>query len=136
MTTQKDIAEKLGVSVALVSRALSGKAEAIGVAAATVRRIHAEAERRGYIPNASARLLRGGPSRTLGVIVFDFADPFFGPFIEELHRLAHTTGHSLVLIGVEHRRVEIKCGHPRRVGRGEVHRIKSAAAEALEYGAA
>ena len=27
MTTQKDIAEKLGVSVALVSRALSGKAE-------------------------------------------------------------------------------------------------------------
>jgi LacI family transcriptional regulator len=106
MTTQKDIAEKLGVSVALVSRALSGKAEAIGVAAATVRRIHAEAERRGYIPNASARLLRGGPSRTLGVIVFDFADPFFGPFIEELHRLAHTTGHSLVLIGVEHRRVE------------------------------
>ena len=112
MTTQKDIAEKLGVSVALVSRALSGKAEAIGVAAATVRRIHAEAERRGYIPNASARLLRGGPSRTLGVVVFDFADPFFGPFIDELHRLAHAAGHSLVLIGVEHRCVEPRALQP------------------------
>jgi len=106
MTTQKDIAEKLGVSVALVSRALSGKAEAIGVSAATVRRIRAEAERRGYIPNASARLLRGAPSRTLGVVVYDFADPFFGPFIDELRRLAHAAGHSLVLVGIEDRRVE------------------------------
>jgi LacI family transcriptional regulator len=106
MTTQRDIAEKLGVSVALVSRALSGKAEAIGIAPATVRRIRTEAERLGYIPNASARLLRGGPSRTLGVVVFDFSDPFFGPFIDELHQLAHAAGQSLVLVGVENRRIE------------------------------
>lgn len=106
MTTQKDIAEKLGVSVALVSRALSGKAEAIGVSAATVRRIRDEAQRRGYVPNASARQLRGAPSRTLGVVVYDFTDPFFGPFIDELNRLAHAAGHSLVLVGIQDRRVE------------------------------
>ena len=107
MTTQKDIAQKLGVSVALVSRALAGKAEAIGVSSATVRRICDEAQRRGYVPNASARLLRGAPSRTLGVVVHDFADPFFSTFLGELHRLAHAAGYSLVLVGVEDRRVEL-----------------------------
>ena len=100
--SQKDIARRLGVSVALVSRALSGKAEAIGVSAATVERIRTEAARVGYIPNASARLLRGAPSRTLGVVVLDFEDPFFGPIVGELQRLAHQHGYSLVLGGFEH----------------------------------
>lgn len=112
MTTQKDIAQKLGVSVALVSRALSGKAEEIGISAATVRRIRDEAQRRGYVPNASARLLRGAPSRTLGVVVHDFADPFFSAFLGELHRLAHAAGYSLVLVGVENRRVELRDVQP------------------------
>ena len=112
MITQKDIATKLGVSVALVSRALSGKAEAIGISASTVRRIRDVAQRLRYVPNASARMLRGAPSRTLGVVVSDFADPFFGAFLDELHRLAHATGHSLVLVGIENRRVELRDVQP------------------------
>lgn len=116
--SQKDIAQKLGVSVALVSRALSGKAEAIGVSAATVERVHAEAERLGYVPNTSARLLRGAPSRTLGVIVLDFEDPFFGPILGELQRLAHQHGYSLVLGGFEHRHVQ-----PRDISALRKHQI-------------
>lgn len=106
MVTQKDMARSLGVSVALISRVLSGKAREIGVSGATVRRIERVAAAMGYVPNANARILRGAPSRTLGVVVYDFADPFFGPLIGELQRLAHADGHSLVLVGFEHRHVE------------------------------
>jgi len=104
MTTQKQIAQRLGVSVSLVSRALSGTAGGIGVPEATVRRIHRTAERMGYTPNVTARILQGGQARTLGVVVYDFADPYFGPMIGALQRLAHEAQYSLVLGGFENRK--------------------------------
>lgn len=106
MATQKDIANKLGVSVSLVSRALSGKAAEIGVTEKTVQRIHAAAEKMGYVPSAAARVLKGASSQTIGVVVFDFEDPFFGPIIGELQRLAHAKAYSLVLVGFERRHVD------------------------------
>ena len=39
MVTQKDIADNLGVSIAVVSRALSGKAKEIGLSQDTVRKV-------------------------------------------------------------------------------------------------
>lgn len=104
--TQKDIARKLGVSVTLVSRVLGGKAEEIGAAAATVESIRLAAAELGYVPNATARILKGAPSRTLGVVVYDFEDPFLGALIGALQRRAHAHDHTLVLVGFEQRRVE------------------------------
>ena len=103
MVTQKDIAQKMGVSVSLVSRALSGTATEIGVPASTVARIRKTAASLGYQPNLSARILKGAPARTFGVVVYDFEDPFFGPLVGELQRLAHEQGFSLVLGGFERR---------------------------------
>lgn len=105
-TTQKDIAKRLGVSVTLVSRVLSGKAEEIGAAAATVESIRQTAAEMGYVPNATARILKGAPSRTLGIVVYDFEDPFLGAIIGALQRLAHANEHTLVLVGFEQRRVD------------------------------
>ena len=102
--TQKDIASRLGVSVTLVSRVLGGKAEEIGAAAATVASIRRTAADLGYVPNATARILRGVSSRTLGVVVYDFEDPFLGALIGALQRLAHREDHTLVLAGLEQRR--------------------------------
>jgi LacI family transcriptional regulator len=106
MTTQKDIARALGVSVTLVSRALAGKAGAIGIPDRTVRLILETAAAMGYVPNATARMLRGAPTRTIGVVVYDFEDPFLGVLIGELQRLAHAAEYSLVLVGFEHRQVD------------------------------
>lgn len=105
-TTQKDIAKKLGVSVTLVSRVLGGKAEEIGAAASTVESIRQTAAEMGYVPNATARILKGAPSRTLGVVVYDFEDPFLGALIGALQRRAHAHEHTLVLVGFEQRRVD------------------------------
>ena len=68
---------------------------------ASIRRTAADL---GYVPNATARIRRGGASRTLGVVVYDFEDPFLGALIGALQRLAHREDHTLVLAGLEQRR--------------------------------
>ena len=99
MTTQKEIADQLGVSPSLVSRALSGTANEIGVSAKTIHRIRELAAKLNYRPSAAALTLRGASTRTLGVIVRNFEDPFFGHMIGELQALAWTKQYSLVLTG-------------------------------------
>jgi LacI family transcriptional regulator len=99
MITQKEIASQLGVSPSLVSRVLTGTASDIGVSGVTIQRIREVAARLNYRPSAAALTLRGRPTKTLGVIVRDFEDPFFGHMIGELHRLGWTNEYSLVLTG-------------------------------------
>jgi LacI family transcriptional regulator len=96
---QKDIAEKLGVSIALVSRVLSGRAEEIGIAAGTIRRVVDAAAEMGYVPSAAALSLKGKATRTIGVVVYDFKDPFFGAIVEQLLAQAHDHDYSLILTG-------------------------------------
>ena len=86
--TQKAIAQRLGVSVSLVSRALRGEGARIGASQETIRRICEEAARCGYVPNFAALSLRDGANLLLGVVVRDFADPFFGPLLGALQQLA------------------------------------------------
>jgi len=97
--SQKQIAEKLGVSIPLVSRVLSGKALEIGIAPDTINRVLKTAEAMGYVPSAAALALKGKSTRTIGVVVYDFKDPFFGAIIEQIQIQAHEHSHSLVLAG-------------------------------------
>jgi LacI family transcriptional regulator len=99
MITQKEIARRLGVSASMVSRALSGSAAGIGAAAKTIERIRAEAARLHYHPSAAALSLRGQPTHTIGVVIKNFDDPFFGHIIAELQTLAATRGYSMLLTG-------------------------------------
>ena len=99
MLTQKDIARRLGVSQALVSRALTGTAQHVGAAPATIQRICQAAIQLNYLPNSAARTLRGAPTRTLGVVVKDFDDPFFGHLIGALQDLACRQDYSLIITG-------------------------------------
>lgn len=97
--TQQQIARHLGISQALVSRALSGRAGEIGAAPATVEKIRRAAAAWNYQPNSSALALLGAPTRTIGVVVKNFEDPYFGRLIGELQRLACECQHSLLLTG-------------------------------------
>ena len=100
---QKDIADRLGLSVSLVSRALAGTAGEIGVRPDTVRRIEAAARELGYVPRAAARQLRGDGAGVLGVVAADLEDPFFGPAVAELMRQSHAAGYALSLAGLDAR---------------------------------
>jgi LacI family transcriptional regulator len=96
---QKQIAEKLGVSIALVSRVLSGKAAEIGITPDTIARVINAAEEMGYVPSAAALSLKGKATRTIGVTVYDFNDSFFGALIKQIQIQAHEHNYSLVLAG-------------------------------------
>src|SRR5687767_14407236 len=61
-----EIARRAGVSRSTVSYALSGKR---AVSAATRRRIEAVVAEAGYVPNANARALKEGRTRTLGLVI-------------------------------------------------------------------
>jgi DNA-binding LacI/PurR family transcriptional regulator len=100
---QKQIAEKLGVSIALVSRVLSGKAAEIGIAPDTIDRVMKTAEQMGYVPSAAALSLKGKATHTIGVVVYDFKDPFFGTVIHHLQALAHEYNYTLLLVGFQNR---------------------------------
>jgi len=97
--SQKQIAEKMGVSISLVSRVLSGKAAEIGIAPNTIDGVVKAAAEMGYVPSAAALSLKGKPTRTIGVAVYDFNDPFFAALIKEIQLLAHEHNYSLVLAG-------------------------------------
>jgi DNA-binding LacI/PurR family transcriptional regulator len=99
MATQKNIADTLGISISLVSRVLSGRAREIGVAEETIEKVLAEARRVNYIPNSAALSLRGEKTRTLGIIIYDFEDPYFGIILGELHKIASQRKFSLILAG-------------------------------------
>ena len=97
--TQKQIAEKLGVSITLVSRVLLGKAEEIGIAPATIKRVEKAAQEMGYVRNAAALTLRGKPAYTIGVVVYNFDDLFLSSLIKQIQIQAHKHGYSILLVG-------------------------------------
>ena len=78
--TLKDIAEKLGVDVSTVSRALSPDKQSL-VNPATRRRVVTAAEKLGYRGNRQASALRRGRTSIIGVVVADLSNPFIGPVL-------------------------------------------------------
>ena len=101
--TQKDIAKKLGVSTSLVSRVLSGKAEEIGIRRELIDRVQALAKKLNYVPSSAALSLKGNKSATIGVVVYDFYDPFFTKVIGELQKVANEENFSILLVGLTNR---------------------------------
>lgn len=97
--TQKDIAKRAGISASLVSRVLGGKARDIGISEEMVEKVRQIADELGYVRSSAALSLRGESTKTIGVVVYDFSDPFFGDTIAYLQEIAHSLDYSLVLAG-------------------------------------
>jgi len=92
--TIKDIAKELGVSYSSVSRALNGKE---GVSEATKQKIIKAAERAGYQPNDLARGLVNKISKTVGVIIPDINNPFFGEIVTGIIEAANENEYNVFL---------------------------------------
>lgn len=78
----KDIAERTGVSVNTVSRALKGKSD---IGKETSKRIRNVAEELGYVPHAAAASLRSQNIKTIGVIVTYLDNPFYARILKGIH---------------------------------------------------
>lgn len=71
----KDVARIANVSIATVSRVLSGRT----VAADLQERVQAAVKEVGYRPNLAARRLRSRHTNTIGLIVADIRNPSSPP---------------------------------------------------------
>ncbi|MGW7220455.1 LacI family DNA-binding transcriptional regulator, partial [Streptomyces sp. NPDC054826] len=70
----KDVARAAGVSVGTVSNVINRPDT---VAAPTRARVQSAIDRLGYVRSESARQLRAGRSRIMGLLVLDMGNPFF-----------------------------------------------------------
>jgi LacI family transcriptional regulator len=95
LATIYDIAKVAGVSASTVSRALSRPGY---VAEETRERVLAAAERLGYRPNALARALIHGHSRTIAVLLPEpDGNPYYQAVIEEIDQRASAMGYEMAV---------------------------------------
>lgn len=73
----KDIAQQIGVSVALVSYVLNGKEKEARISTEMSDKIRRTATELNYQPNMIAKSLKSGKTNTIGLIVADISNPFF-----------------------------------------------------------
>ncbi len=100
----KDIAGKLGVSIALVSYVLNGKEQEARVGKEIAKKIRQTAQDMNYKPNLIARTLQSGRSYTLGLIVADISNPFYAKISRTIEREVTKLGYQLLV-----------CSHQRRI---------------------
>jgi len=112
-TTLKDIAGKLGLSMATVSRALAGHPDISG---ATKDRVREVARALSYVPNYRARYLRATHSRQIALIVPEMNTFFMPSMITGINRVVQHNDYSLIVFQsdnsiVEERRLVEYCTH-------------------------
>ncbi len=94
MATIKDVAKLAGVSVATVSRVINDSPKASEASRLAVTNAMEELN---YHPNANARALAQQTTETIGLIVGDVSDPFFGAMVKAVEQVAYRTGNFLLI---------------------------------------
>ena len=100
MVSMKDIAQRCGVSVATVSKALNGQSDISGE---TRLRIENTAREMGYMTNAAARALKTNRTYNLGVLFVDerrsgLAHEYFSSMLESFKVEAEAHGYDITFI--------------------------------------
>ncbi|MFU0874034.1 HTH-type transcriptional regulator GalR [Kluyvera sichuanensis] len=94
MATIKDVARLAGVSVATVSRVINNSPKASD---ASRQAVFSAMESLSYHPNANARALAQQSTETVGLVVGDVSDPFFGAMVKAVEQVAYNTGNFLLI---------------------------------------
>ena len=89
----KDIAKELELSITTVSFVINGKGEEMG----TINKVMDLIIKRDYTPNNASRLLRTGKSNTIGLIVEDLGNYFFGNVAKVIELEASKRGYNVFL---------------------------------------
>jgi LacI family transcriptional regulator len=99
-TSIRDVAGHAGVSVGTVSNVLNRPET---VSEATRLRVLDAIATLGFVRNESARHLRAGRSRTIGLVVLDIANPFFTDVARGVEDVANAEGLAVILCNSDDR---------------------------------
>ena len=100
MVSMKDIAQRCGVSVASVSKALNGQQD---IGRETRERILRAADEMGYLTNSAARALKTNRTYHIGVLFVDerrsgLAHEYFSAVLNSLKEEAEARGYDITFI--------------------------------------
>ncbi|HZC43856.1 MAG TPA: LacI family DNA-binding transcriptional regulator [Acidobacteriaceae bacterium] len=93
--TLREVARKAGVGTTTVSRVINGGERVDPKTLAKVRRVIDDL---GYMPNHAARILKGGRTRTIGLVIPSIADPFFSSCAEAAQAVVRAHDSVLIVI--------------------------------------
>jgi DNA-binding LacI/PurR family transcriptional regulator len=94
MITIKDIARELDLSVSTVGRALTDHPR---ISRETKERVQEVAQRLGYVVNTAARIMRGGSSHLISLLVPDIRSSFYSMMAHMLSTGLESEGYHLTL---------------------------------------
>ncbi len=94
-----DIARHTGLSLATVSRVMGNSPHPISPR--TRERVLEVARELGYMPNAIARALAAGTSRTFGVVIGDITDTYFSNIVRGVEDVAREHDHITVICNTQ-----------------------------------
>lgn len=92
--TMEDVAERAGVALSSVSRALSDHPD---VSPAMRARVEQAVRYLGYEPDFLAQSLRRGSTNTIGFVMRDIANPFFGAIANGAEHYLNRNGYVMLL---------------------------------------
>lgn len=96
--TQVDVARLAGVSRVTVSYVVNGHVNGrIRISKDTRQRVLEAIQELGYEPDARARALRTGSTRTIGVILPDIRNPHFWEYADGIEKEARASGYRIIL---------------------------------------
>ncbi len=94
MVRLKDIAEKAGLSVMTISKALR---DAPDISASTKVRVKLLAEQMGYVPDSIAQGLRNRTSKLFGLVIPSMTNPLFARMVGAIEERTREFGYDLIL---------------------------------------
>ncbi len=93
--TIKEIAKELNISTSTVSRVFNNKSN---VNEKTRRKVLDALKKSGYLPNQLARSLKMQSTKTVGIVIPDVCERFFGQIIKGIDSLLVKEGYSIFLV--------------------------------------
>lgn len=96
--TLKMVAERAGVSVNTVSRAINNKSD---INEETKKRVLKVTQELGYVQNATAVALRTKKTRTLGVVIADNRNPFYAEVLNGIEEAAREKNYHIILANTQ-----------------------------------
>ena len=98
MASIRDVAKEAGVSLGTVSNAIN-RPEVL--APRTLRKVQKIIDEMGFVPNASARNLRAGRNRVIGLVVPDISNPFFTDIAKGVNDAAFAAKYIVILCNTD-----------------------------------
>jgi len=93
MVTARQVAEESGFSISTVGRALADDARISVETKAQIRRVVAKL---GYVENIPARIVRGGSSKMIGLMLPDIRNDFYATIADALSECCDREGYQVV----------------------------------------